>query len=322
MDVSKKVRESNRNTSLKRKNNSNVAKKNHRLTEKELEQTTRIRIDQNRLEDSESLDTSFLEGRLERKVRNNRFEKEKILNNESNHSKFYILKRILLISFLATMILFIIIMLPSIPLNIHSTGKDKKISTEKEKVNDQFIIDDNYLFVGDYHTVGLDLDQFSFPKVKVCEDEYQTKDLLDDMNHKIYQYNPSVVILEIGINDLRDGEDEDTLISNYRQIIEEIQENRPYAKIIIESLYPFNSEVEEYDSEFFKDEISMDDIQNINTKINQLAKDMDIVYLNVNKELSDGKQLKEKYTEDGIHLNDIGYQKIYSLLEQRIEDLS
>ena len=38
-----------------------------RKSKKELEQTTRIRIDKDRLNDYDSLDTSFLEGRLDKK---------------------------------------------------------------------------------------------------------------------------------------------------------------------------------------------------------------------------------------------------------------
>ena len=67
------------------KNNTSKNKKNISKTKnKDFDVTTRIRVDEVRLNDSESLDTSFLEGRVEKKVKNNSGKvKEKILKDKN-----------------------------------------------------------------------------------------------------------------------------------------------------------------------------------------------------------------------------------------------
>ena len=330
MDVSRKVRGSSNNYSKKAKQNNHSQNKmnhyshnksNHHSQEKKLEQTTRIRIDQKRLEDSESLDTSFLEGRLSKKVNNNRSFKERLLKDDSIIDKNSIFKRVAFLCILICMIFLIISFLPSLPLKSDSKKKANEVETKEKTVERKVVLDDNYLFVGDFHTDGLDKNQFPYPIVKVCDENYQTSDLLNDMNHIFYQYNPSIIFIEIGINDLRKEIDEEEILNNYQSIIEEIQNNRPYAKIVIESLYPVNMDVEEYDSEFLDESITNKIIQDLNIKIEKIAKKMKVEYLDVYQELSDGEQLKEKYTEDGVHLNDKGNQKIVSFIQREIEDL-
>ncbi len=336
MDVSGKVRgsSSNLNSSNKRhssdnrgssKNYSKQKKKNtNRSQEKKLEQTTRIRIDQERLEDSESLDTSFLEGRLGKKVRDNRLSKEKLLSKYEEADKSNIFKRVVSICFLIVIILFIISFIPSLPLKINtSTEKQKDVEeSAPKKVEKAVVLDNNYLFVGDYYTDGIDKNEFTYPIVKECNENYQTIDLLNDMDHIFYQYNPSLIFIEIGMNDLREDVSEDEILDHIREIIDKIQENRPYARIVIESIYPINSEMEEYDSKFIGDSLNNEDIQMINSKIQKIAKEKKVEYLDVYQVLSEEEQLKENYTEDGIHLNEKGYQRLISLIQDTIEDLS
>ena len=62
----------------KKKKTDNIQKKRE-MDRETLENTMRIRIDRERIEDSESLDTSFLEGRAHKRVQNNKTAKEKIL---------------------------------------------------------------------------------------------------------------------------------------------------------------------------------------------------------------------------------------------------
>ena len=70
-------RKHNKNVKNNRKNN------NRNKRPVNLENTTRIRVDDTRLNDAETLDTSFLEGRMELKVKKNGKLKEKILNSDN-----------------------------------------------------------------------------------------------------------------------------------------------------------------------------------------------------------------------------------------------
>ena len=70
-------RKHNKNVKNNRKNN------NRNKRPVNLENTTRIRVDDTRLNDAETLDTSFLEVRMELKVKKNGKLKEKILNSDN-----------------------------------------------------------------------------------------------------------------------------------------------------------------------------------------------------------------------------------------------
>ena len=74
-------------TNRYKKNSSNSKNKkkttNNKKDNNDLSVTTRIRIDDTRLNDSDSLDTSFLEGRLGRKAKDNKKVKDKILKEKS-----------------------------------------------------------------------------------------------------------------------------------------------------------------------------------------------------------------------------------------------
>lgn len=301
----------------RRKSDFNRKKNN----QKKLEQTTRIRIDQERLEDFDSLDTSFLEGRLEKKYRNSKKARQKLFSS-SNHPQlpFVFFKIVLLIiSIFCIVSLFLFV----IPLFV-SKSEDKKVEKNETVVtaSEEKIIDDNVLFVGDFHTEQLSLDDFSIPTVKVSDKEYEFSDILDQMRENIYQYNPSVVIIELGINDLSKEVASEEILSNIEKIVQGIQENRPYASIYIESIYPIYSDFSDYDEEFFDHDVSIEDIISLNKEIKSLTEELDVHYLDISKVLMEDDHLNEKFTDDGIHLNDDGYQKVLKKIHEVVGDLS
>lgn len=304
-------------------NNKREAKnvKNKKTSKKsDLDLTTRIRIDQERLDDSDSLDTSFLEGRISRQVRKNKKSKEKLLKSSIDRRMADVpIKKIVLLALLASIIISILIFLPSIKFSSPSNENKKDSDTKEEKV--EKIIDDNYLFVGDFHTDELDLEELSLPCVKISDKEYKTSDILDNMKEKIYQYNPSVVIIELGINDLSEEESSDDIISHISEIIDGIKENRPYAEIYLESIYPINRDVEKYDDDILSNSFDDNDIFSINIELKKLAKKKDILYLDVYDKIGEKKQLKSDYTDDGIHLNEEGYKEVLSLIEKVVGDV-
>lgn len=74
---------------------------------KKLEQTTRIRIDMDRINDSESLDTSFLEGKAKRKIDKNNNLKKEILNNKKHSSIISIIGKVFLFLIFLVLLLFL-----------------------------------------------------------------------------------------------------------------------------------------------------------------------------------------------------------------------
>lgn len=289
-------------------------KNNEANIKKKLEYTTRIRIDPERLEDSESLDTSFLEGRIKKDFYSNKNKSKKInFAIEKIPYKIIILTAVVFCVFVSVILFF-----PS--LKFEESVKVEKESIKEETVSEKEpLIDDNYLFVGDFYTEDFNLEEVSFPYVKISYKGYNTKDILDNMNEFIYQYNPSVIFLEIGMNDLKEEETEEDIIERISKIIDQIKENRPLANVYVESIYPINSEIKEYDEDILGDFVSIDKINSLNKKIKEITKEKKVHYLDVYQELVSEGQLKAKYTDNGVYLNDQGYNRLLKLIREVVE---
>lgn len=171
----------------------------------------------------------------------------------------------------------------------------------------------NYLFLGDSITEYYDLNKY-FPDMPVVNSGVAgdtTEDILDDMKNRVYDYNPSKIFLLIGTNDLRDEKSVDEVVDNIKKIIEGIKENRKEAEIYLESIYPVNEEIDK------KLVGSRDngDINEINDKLEEYAKDEGITFINTHELLVDEDSLlNEDYTDDGLHLNDEGYEVVSEAL--------
>lgn len=302
-------RKSPKESVSKNSNNSNI------------ENTTRIRIDSDRLNDFETLDTSFLEGRLSRSKKS----KDKILKEKKKI--VFNLKIIKSLIFLMGVIcIFALVVFVSV--NSHLFASKKSVSKKKENKKVETVkvekkekmIDDNYLFIGDYYTEKFSFDDLDYHYVKVSKDSYSTEDILDDMKKNIYDYNPSVVFLELGMNDLDKGMDNDEIIANMKKIIEGVQENRPYAEIYVESLYPINKDVDDYDDDILDEDIDNKKIKSLNGKIEELVKKKRVHYLDFFELLSKDDKLDSAYTDNGVYINRDGYRKIMKEVKKIVDD--
>ena len=274
--------------------------------EKELEYTTKIRVDDDRLNDSDTLDTSFLEGRVQDK------EREIFQEKRENTSRKIFFRGV---SYFIGVFSFFLFLFSSFIFFRNYLLYKEHVPIEKDVVKEK-VIDDNYLFVGDSHTDDMDFPtfDFSYPCVRVSSSKMKTADILKDMREKIYNYNPSVVVLELGQEDLLRGESEKTILSNIEEIIKEIQKNRPIAEIYVESLYPVNLDFEDHDI----DEEIPSKIVKLNKKLKERAENLDATYLDLFSLLAQDDQLKKEYTDDGISLNKKGYEAIYTFLKKEL----
>ena len=314
------------NSSVKKKSTPSKKKK------EDLDITTRIRVDEDRINDADSLDVSFLGGKS-KKMSNSK--KEKILNDSSKIFLNFAIIKTLLFGFAFICIITLIVLLVknnkinfnfldsySDDINIEekNSNKDNVDNEDKKIVEEEKKLDDNYLFVGDFYTSKMNFDDYDFHYVKVSEEKFTTENILDDMKGKIYDYNPSVVFIQVGINDLNKDMSEDDLISNINSIIDGIKDNRPYAKIYIESLYPINKDNSNFNNDFFNDNIDNDLIRSINDKIKSLADEEKVGYIDLYKLLVDEDSLNEDYSDDGIYLNDEGYKVVLGEINKVLDD--
>ena len=176
----------------------------------------------------------------------------------------------------------------------------------------------NYLFLGDSITYFYDLDKYyeGLPVINSGIGGNTTEDILDDMNSRVYKYNPTKVFLLIGTNDLIHDKSVDDIVSNIEKIISEIKDNRPQAEIYVESVYPVNDNLDED----MVDVRENDDIMEINDKIKKYCDDNNYTYIDMyNKLLDDDGNFSEEYSDDGLHPNDRGYEVITEEIKKYLD---
>ncbi|MBP3461511.1 MAG: hypothetical protein J6K21_03770 [Bacilli bacterium] len=191
--------------------------------------------------------------------------------------------------------------------------------SNKKYVN--YEMDENIVFFGDSITNKYKVEEF-FPNSHVVNSGIsgdKSSDLIERMDD-VYKYNPSKVFLLIGINDLNNAVDQDEILNNIQKIVNGIKTNRKYTKIYIESVYPINRNSFNEKDYSFNEDITNDTIKDFNNKLKNLCKENKINYVNVYDNLldSDGN-LKDIYTVEGLHLNDLGYYKVTSSIIKYIK---
>ncbi len=149
----------------------------------------------------------------------------------------------------------------------------------------------------------------------------RTDAIIDNMKERVYQYNPSKVFILIGINDILDERDASEISNSIKEIVDGIQDNRPYAEIYVESLYPINnSENEKIDLEMVNVLRNNDKIKSINKEIKKMCKEKKVTYIDLYSLLvDDNDQLNIDYTTEGLHLNNDGYKVVTDELMKYIK---
>lgn len=198
-----------------------------------------------------------------------------------------------------------------------------KVITKKEDIVEK-VVDNNYLFLGDSITEQYDLKEYyeGYPVVNSGVSGDFTSSIVENMKKRVYDYNPSKVFLLIGINDLRKGKDVSEIVSNTKEIIKLIKENRPYSEIYLESIYPINKTDDDKISDSVKNiEFDNEKIIEVNNLLKDLAKDEKITYVDLyNKLVDDDGNLNISYTKDGLHISSEGYKFITKELMKYIKD--
>ncbi len=150
---------------------------------------------------------------------------------------------------------------------------------------------------------------------------YKTENVLSQLDTMVYQYNPTSVFILIGTNDLafNSAANKDQTISNMKEIISNIKKNRKKTKIYLESIYPVNENIN-YGMVSRRDNQV---IREINEEMKKYCEKNDVTFINMYKELvNENGNFAEKYTNDGLHPNSLGYAKISQILIKYIYNIS
>jgi len=274
----------------------------------DLTNVSELTFDEVRLSDTSSLDTSFLDGSPNKK------KKEKIvreaMNDEIVEEKEHKKKRGSGIFTFLFLIVVLLGILAYLEFDFDSIlGTKTKIKTVTKEIT-KTVVDDNFLFLGDAITEGYDLSKYyeDFPVVNSGSRRDTSDEVLENLEKRVYQYNPSDVFIHIGENDMVSNISKEDTIINITGIIEGMKKNRPYCNIYLISLYPINdTDGESINNNVIKNR-NNEEIKKINEELKKMAKSENVTYIDIYSLLQDENgNLQLDYTKDGFHLSLEGY---------------
>jgi lysophospholipase L1-like esterase len=118
---------------------------------------------------------------------------------------------------------------------------------------------------------------------------------------EILRHKPLKIFLLVGVNDLFFGKTIAEVETDYRAIVQRIRSESSETELYLLSLFPVNNAVRD---------IGMQNtsIQALNTRIRQIAQDFALQYIDLYTPLTDADgNLAAKFTDDGLHINGLGY---------------
>lgn len=134
---------------------------------------------------------------------------------------------------------------------------------------------------------------------------------------EITEGKPSKIFLLIGINDISRNFPDRTIIANYTEIINRIKEESPRTHIYVQTILPVNNTFDVYKNHYNKDE----HILRVNNAIKKLAKKEGLTLIKLHDQFLDANnRLDPKYTEEGLHLNSVGYLLWADILKPYLAD--
>ena len=156
------------------------------------------------------------------------------------------------------------------------------------------------------------------PVVNSGTSGFTTNDLLEIMEEDVYVFNPTKVVLLIGINDMNKTDDDVSIVENIKTITSSINEKRPKAKIYVESIYPVDRE--RYPI-LIDNNVDNNRIRKVNGMIETLCNKKGYVFINMFDELNSPTEDKliYEYSKDGLHLSDEGYKIVTKKLKSVLE---
>lgn len=196
---------------------------------------------------------------------------------------------------------------PSIILASKLNGVEEKVEEIKKNENIVFLGDSIF----DWFPVDKIFDDFPIVNSGIAGNK--TTDILNDLENRVYRYNPTKVFVQIGTNDIEYDDSEELneeVFQNITKIAKSIKANRKNSKVYIISIYPVNNYMpgahDRHNSE----------IKEINNKLKKFcAENKEFTYIDAYKSLVDDKDMLDpSYTDDGLHPNGLGYAKLTEIL--------
>ncbi len=129
---------------------------------------------------------------------------------------------------------------------------------------------------------------------------------------RITREHPSadLILIMTGLNNI--AMDDFDFFGSYKKIIEKLSSAYPSVRIFMNSILPV-----------IVDFISNETIKNVNKSLKELPGETGVEFLDIYNLFLDGKgrAIKEYFLDDGVHLNDNGYEVWAKAVEEVIEQM-
>lgn len=188
------------------------------------------------------------------------------------------------------------------------------------KIYNRFAKPDGIVFLGDSLTQRYPLNEF-YPGLQTYNrgiDGDSTSGVLKRLDVSVFDLKPSLVVLQIGTNDLQVASlTKEQTVENIQTIVTTIHQNLPLTKILLVSLYPVNETGEKLVEKMIVGPRKNVDLQWINSHIKRIEH---VTYVNVYPHLLDEEgQLNMRFSKEGLHLSLGGYAMVTPLILEAIE---
>lgn len=137
-----------------------------------------------------------------------------------------------------------------------------------------------------------------------------------DRLHQILPGHPQKLFLLTGVNDVSHDLTTDSIVAMMRTTIDRIQRESPDTKLFLQSLLPINESFGRYKKLTGKTDM----IPEINARLEALAKEKKIVFINLFPLFTEKgtNVLRSNLTNDGLHLNEEGYEIWVKAIRKKI----
>ena len=153
---------------------------------------------------------------------------------------------------------------------------------------------------------------------------YIIPELLESMNEQIFDLEPSVIFINIGTNDIsRPEETKEDLYRDYKEVLRQIKEKLPLAKVYMMAYYPVNpalaQEINAWPEAPEAARLRKERLPGANDVVKKLAAEFCYEYIDVNEGLYDEKgELKRELSTDGIHMWPDAYEIIFDNMKDNL----
>jgi lysophospholipase L1-like esterase len=176
----------------------------------------------------------------------------------------------------------------------------------------------NVVIVGSSHVEGLDaaalLPRWQVVNRGIAADRIgiDERGILHRLDSSVFDCDPSVVVLQNGVNDLgelwRHGTPSlDEIEACYRKVVQKIRGRLPDVPVIIVGLFPTRDKYAEL----------VPLITQLDARLKQIAQDYGCMFLEMYPSLADSEGLlRQEYSREGLHLTEAGYEVWARMLDE------